>query len=119
MYSFSAFHLYDYLILIGLLIVALIVLLLLLKRIRKNNINFINIFSIRNNSIIISIGILLSILSIIGYTLIEKSHTGFFNFLSAQVKVPLVLLSIFGLLLGIIYIIIGSYKIRLIRKSKK
>jgi hypothetical protein len=109
MKSFQAFDLYDYLILLGIMLVAIITYMLLLRRIKKN-IKINKHFSPKNTIINIVIGSIVIIGSIIAYILIEKSHTGFMAFLSIAGCRPFVLLSIAGFLTGIIIIVLNSYK---------
>jgi hypothetical protein len=109
MKSFQAFDIHDYLILLGIMLVAIITFMLLLKRLKKN-IKTNKNFSPKNTIINIIIGLILIIGSIIAYIFIEKSHTGFMAFLSIAGCRPFVLLSIAGLLTGVMIIVLNFYE---------
>lgn len=117
MKSFQAFDLYDYLILLGIIIIAIIIFILLLKKVKRNLMNK-KPFSRKNTNINIVIGSIIILASIVGYIFLEKSHTGFLASLSIIGCQPYVLLSIVGLLSGLIIVILNCYKNRINSSSK-
>lgn len=118
MKSFQAFVLYDYLILFGLILVAVIGCLIIIHKSKQNLEKNNKLISRKNQIIKIYIGLILTILSIIGYIFIEKSHSGLFEVLSIMTCRPFVLLSIAGLLAGLIFLISSIYRIKINKKSK-
>jgi hypothetical protein len=112
MKSFQAFDLYDYLLLLGIVIIAIIIFILLLIKVKRNFMNK-KPFSRKNTNINIITGSILIIASIIGYISLEKSHTGFLASFSTIGCQPYVLLSISGLLIGLIIVVLNCYKNRI------
>jgi hypothetical protein len=120
MNSFKFFVIWDYIILIGVILIALIILLFNLKKIKRNFTTNKNITKNTRNIPEIFLGLSFIILSFILYYFIEKSHTGIFKAVSMLTSRPFVIFSIVVFLIGIILIICGLYKMILYyNKNKK
>jgi DMSO/TMAO reductase YedYZ heme-binding membrane subunit len=110
---------WDCIILIGVILIALIILYYNLKNIKSNFIKG-NIKNIKTRNILeIFIGFVFIILSIKIYFYIERSHTGIFKAVSMLTSRPFVILSIIVFLTGVILMISGLYKLKLYDKSNK
>ncbi len=119
MNSFKFFAVWDYITLIGVILIALIILLFTLKKTKRNFIDNKKITKITKNILEIFLGFVFIILSFVLYYFIEKSHTGIFKAVSMLTSRPLVIFSIVVFLTGLILIISGLYKMILYNKSKK
>jgi DMSO/TMAO reductase YedYZ heme-binding membrane subunit len=119
MNNFEFFMIWDCIILIGVILIALIILYYNLKNIKSNFIKG-NIKNIKTRNILeIFIGFVFIILSIKIYFYIERSHTGIFKAVSMLTSRPFVILSIIVFLTGVILMISGLYKLKLYDKSNK
>jgi len=119
MNSFKFFVVWDYIILIGVILIALIILLFILKKTKRNFTENKKITKITKNILEIFLGFVFIILSFILYYFIEKSHTGIFKAVSMLTSRPFVIFSIVVFLTGLILIISGLYKVILYDKSNK
>ncbi len=119
MNSFKFFAVWDYIILIGVILIAIIILLFTLKKIKRNFTENKKITKNTKNIPEISLGFVFIIFSFILYYFIEKSHTGIFKAVSMLTSRPFVILSIVVLLTGLIIIISGLYKMILYKKINK
>jgi hypothetical protein len=107
MKSFMAFDLYDYLIILGIVIVAIVLFIILVNKIYKGKIDK-KPFSKRKEISKIIIGILLIIISIAGYVVLEKSQSDFLPGLGCQ---PIVFSIITVFISGLMLILLGIIKI--------
>jgi hypothetical protein len=119
MNSFKFFMVWDYIILIGVILIALIILLFNLKKIKRNFTNNKKITKNTRNILEIFLGFSFIILSFILYYFIERSHKGIFKAVSMLTSRPFVIFSIVVFLTGLILIISGLYKMILYDKKNK
>jgi hypothetical protein len=117
--SFKFFSAYEYLIVLGLILIAFFFIIIGLIRSKHKEINQHTKSKIKQGIIQIVISIIIILIAEISYYFIEKSHTGLFKAVSMLTSKPFVILSVALLLTGEVILILGIFKVYSYKKNLK